>query len=136
MHWWLAAILFNKHYGQMRTAIISIIGLFISTLTFGQANDSGNRLDNPTEYIKSETIGGKLDFNLILEKKESTPFYLYKGVAYNKKDYAIFLWGQAVKQLGISSAKKAAKLWVEINKKELTGPEKKALTRGFETELK
>jgi hypothetical protein len=121
---------------QMRAVIISIIGLFISTLTFGQTQNLSDKVSNPIEYIKKETIGGELDFNSVLEKRGGTPFYLFNGVAYNKKDYAIFLWGQAVKQLGISSAKKATKLWTEINKRELTGPEKKALIRGFEAELK
>jgi len=34
--------------------------------------------------------------------------------------------------LGTSSAKKAANLWEEINNRELTAPEKKALEKGFD----
>ena len=112
----------------MRTPIIIVIGLFFTTLTFGQVKD-------PIGYIKKETVGGNLDFNLILEK-ENKGFYLYDGIAYNKKDFAIFLWGQAVKRLEVPSSKKASKLWTEIHKRELTGPEKKALVRGFGAETK
>lgn len=117
----------------MRLTLITIVGLLITIFTYGQTGESVDKTSDPTEYIKKETIGGKLDFNLTLEK-ENKGLYLYDGVAYNKKDFAIFLWGQAVKRLGISSSKKATKLWTEINKRELTGPEKKALTKGFYTE--
>lgn len=89
-------------------------------------------IKDPEEYIKKETIGGKLDFDKTLEN-EKTPFFLYDGIAYNKKDFAIYLWGKKVKMLGISSIKKAAKLWEEINKRELTTPEKKALKNGFDS---
>jgi hypothetical protein len=116
----------------MKTIIISIVALSIATFTFGQTND---KIDNPIEYIKKETVGGKLDFNLTLEK-EDKGFYVYDGIAYNKKDFAIYLWGQAVKRLGITSSKKASKLWTEIYQRELTGPEKKALIKGFEAEIK
>jgi hypothetical protein len=119
----------------MKLTLISIVGLLISAFTYGQTGESTNKTNDQIEYIKKETIGGKLDFNLTLEK-ESKGLYLYDGVAYNKKDFAIFLWGQAVKRLGITSSKKAAKLWREINTRELTGAEKKALTKGFNTEIK
>ncbi|HEY3430874.1 MAG TPA: hypothetical protein VGK39_09370 [Cyclobacteriaceae bacterium] len=117
----------------MRTIIISTIGLFLTTLTFGQVSDSVSKAEDPIEFIKKETVGGKLDFGLTLEK-ENKGFYLHDGIAYNKKDFAIFLWGQAVKRLGVPSSKKASELWTEINKRELTKPEKNALTRGFDLE--
>lgn len=87
---------------------------------------------DPVEYIKAETIGGKLDFNKVLEK-ETQGLFLYDGIMYNKKDFAIFLWGKKVKLLGIKSSKKAVKLWEEINNKPLSDPEKKALVKGFES---
>jgi hypothetical protein len=89
-----------------------------------------DEIKDPEEFIKKETIGGKLDFNKALEK-ETTPFFLYDGIAYNKKDFAIYLWGKKVKMLGISSAKKATKLWEEIYNRELTSPERKALEKGY-----
>jgi len=87
-------------------------------------------IKDPKEYIKKETIGGKLDFNKVLEK-EKQALFLYDGVAYNKKDFAIYLWGKKVKMLGISSSKKATRLWEDINNRTLTSPEKKALISGY-----
>lgn len=92
-------------------------------------------IKDPIEYIKKETIGGKLDFNKVLEK-ETQAMFLYDGVAYNKKDFAIYLWGKKVKMLGVSSSKKATKLWEEINNRTLTDPEKKALVSGFDNKSK
>ncbi len=102
-----------------------------------QLINGGNKeeIKDPVAYIKKETIGGKLDFNLLLEK-ETQGLFIYDGVAYNKKDLAIYLWGKSVKNLGISSSKKAAALWEEINKRPLTDPEKKALTSGFNNKSK
>lgn len=90
---------------------------------------------DPVEYIKKETIGGELDFNKVLEK-ETQQLFIYDGVAYNKKDFAIYLWGKKVKRLGISSSKKATKLWEEIYNRTLTDPEKKALISGFKSKTK
>jgi hypothetical protein len=87
-------------------------------------------IKDPVEYIKKETIGGELDFNKILEAQEQTLF-LQDGIAYNKKDFAIFMWGAKVKMLGIKSSKKAVQLWEEINKRSLTAPEEKALISGY-----
>ncbi|MDR2010717.1 MAG: hypothetical protein LBQ22_09575 [Bacteroidales bacterium] len=92
-------------------------------------------IKDPVEYIKKETIGGKLDFNKVLEA-ENQSFFLYDGIAYNKKDFAIYLWGKKVKILGISSSKKAVKLWEEINDRTLTSSEKKALVNGFNSKTK
>jgi hypothetical protein len=92
-------------------------------------------IKDPIEYVKKETIGGKLDFNKVLEK-ETQALFLFDGVAYNKKDFAIYLWGKKVKTLGVSSSKKATKLWEEINNRKLTDPEKKALVSGFDSKAK
>ncbi len=89
--------------------------------------------DDPIEYIKKETIGGELDFNKVLEK-ETQGFFLFDGVAYNKKEFAIYLWGKKVKMIGISSSEDAIELWEEINDRTLTDPEKNALLKGFENE--
>lgn len=93
------------------------------------------KIKDPIEYIKKETIGGKLDFNKVLEK-ETQALFLYDGVGYSKKDFAIYLWGKKVKTLGISSSKKATMLWEEINNRELTTLEKKALVSGFDSKSK
>lgn len=87
-------------------------------------------IENPEMFIRAESIGGKLDFAKVLEKEERKTF-AYEGVTYSKKDFAIFLWGQAVKQLGIQSTERAVQLWEEIQGRKLTGPEEQALTKGF-----
>lgn len=113
-------------FDKLKTEVIEIVN---------QITGSGKQTEemkDPEEYIKKETIGGKLDFNKALENEKQSMF-LYDGVAYNKKDFAIYLWGKKVKMLGISSAKKATKLWEEINNRELTAPEKKALEMGFDS---
>lgn len=92
-------------------------------------------MEHPEAFIKAETIGGKLDFNKVLEK-EDQQFFLYDDVAYNKKDFAIFLWGQTVHQLGVSSVTNAVSLWEEIYGRKLTAPEEVALKKGFASKSK
>ncbi len=88
------------------------------------------------EFIKSESVGGQLDFSKTVEKDFSNaPFIRFGDILYNKKDFAILLWGSKVKSLGIDSLNDAEKLWEEINKRTLTEPEKKALKVGFETKI-
>lgn len=71
-----------------------------------------------------------LDFDKVLEN-DPQQFYLYDGVAYNRNDYAILLWGKAVARMGMKSTKKACKLWEEIHGRKLSDPETKALKKGF-----
>jgi Flp pilus assembly protein TadD len=94
-----------------------------------------NLENNITEYIKKETIGGELDFNKKLEKKQQGLF-LYDGVAYNKKDFAFYLWGKKVKLLGLKTTEEAVKIYEELANRKLTDPEKKALINGFKSEKK
>ncbi len=95
-----------------------------------------DKITNPEEYIKKETIGGKLDFKKLLESEgHGSSLQLFDGIAYNPKQFSILLWGQAVKKLGISSVKDAIKLWENIYNIEMTTPEKDALTKGFEAEI-
>lgn len=112
-------------FNKLKAEVIEIINQIISS------SNQTEEIKDPLEYIKKETVGGKLDFNKGIEK-EKTPFFLADGILYNKKDFAIYLWGKKVKTLGIGSAKKAVRLWEEINNKELTSPEKKALEKGFD----
>jgi len=110
-------------YDKLKAEVIELANQLLS---------DGEEINDPIEYIKKETIGGKLDFNKILEKEEQGLF-LYDGIAYNKKDFAIYLWGKKVKMIGIKSSKKATQLWEEINERTLTEPEKKALVNGFKS---
>jgi hypothetical protein len=108
-------------YDELKAEVIELANQLIS---------GGEEIKDPVEYIKKETIGGKLDFNKVLENEKQS-FFVYDGIAYNKKDFAIYLWGKKVKMIGIKSSKKAILLWEEINKRTLTEPEKKALNSGF-----
>lgn len=92
--------------------------------------------DETIKYIKSESVGGKLDFTKVVEDKYSgAPFIRYGNTLYNKKDLSILLWGAKVKSLGIESFDETIKLWESINNRVLTEPERKALKTGFEAEL-
>jgi len=108
-------------YDKMKAEVIELATQVIS---------GGEKIKDPVDYIKKETIGGKLDFNKKLENKEESLF-LYEGITYTKKEFAIYLWGKKVKMIGIKSSKKATKLWEEINERTLTKQEKKALVKGF-----
>ncbi|HEY4797676.1 MAG TPA: hypothetical protein VII99_01245 [Bacteroidia bacterium] len=81
-------------------------------------------------YIRTETIGGKLDYNIAL-KNDPQKFYLLDGIAYNKKDYAIYLWAKKVRTLGVASSDKAKQLWQDIYDRALTDPEERALIKGY-----
>jgi len=112
-------------YDKLKAEVIELAKQIVNG-----ANEK-EEIKNPIEYIKKETIGGELDFNKVLEDNHS--LLVYDGIAYNKKDFAIFLWGKKVKMLGINSTKKATRLWEEINNRTLTEPEKKALIKGYES---
>lgn len=94
-----------------------------------------NQGENLIDYIKRETIGGELDFNKVLEK-EQQGLFVHDGIAYNKKDFAFYLWSKKVKLLGLKSADEAIKIYEEISGKQLTDPEKKAIKNGFNSENK
>ncbi len=113
-------------YDQLKAEVIEIAKQLITP---------AEAIKDPIEYIKKETIGGEIDFNKVLEKETQTMF-LYDGVAYNKKNFAIYLWGKKVNMLGLGSSKKATKLWEEINNRSLTNEEKKALISGFDSKTK
>lgn len=87
------------------------------------------------KYIKTESIGGKLDFSKAVDKEYSTALIRFGDALYNKKDFAILLWGAKVRALGIASLDEAHSIWEEINHRILTEPEKKALKTGFEAKF-
>jgi hypothetical protein len=88
--------------------------------------------DTTISYIKSQSLNGRLDFQkkLIDEGKENK-LLLYDGVAYSPEDFSILLWGKAVRRLGVSSIGDARGLWEEIYGKEMSGSDKKALKKGY-----
>lgn len=105
---------------------VLIVSLFLSS-GYSQSTEQ-----NPIEYIKTESVGGKLDFNKTLkEEGKAKGFMLFDGVAYNSTDFALILWGQAVKKLGIPTFKEAKDLWESIYQSELSKANLKALKKGY-----
>ena len=121
----------------MKIAITSIVGLIIiTTVMFAQnVNEEKDKTAGTIKYIKKETIGGKLDFTSVLKEPGFLPID-HKGVRFNRNDYHVFLWGQAVSDLGLESSDKASSLWEEIHDKKLTGPQRTALRIGFDKKFK
>ena len=102
-----------------------LIGIFASAQNSEKEN-----------YIKRESIGGKLDFNKKVEAQYSNaPSIRFGDTLYNKKDFAILLWAANVRNLEIESFEHAAKIWEEIYKRSLTEPERKAMKTGFEAKF-
>ena len=86
------------------------------------------------EYIRTETIGGTLDFEVALAK-EPRQYFSRDGVVYNKSNFSVLLWGGAVRMLGMPSVENAMLLWEEIQQRPLTRPESQALKEGFAEEV-
>lgn len=115
-------------YEELKAEVIEIAKHLMNP----DSDDNMSRED----YIKKETIGGKLDFMKVLDSEgKGNTLLVYNGISYNSKDYSILLWGQAVKRLGINSLKEAVTLWESIYKKKMTTPEKKALTNGYKAKI-
>ena len=120
-------------------SITLIITVLMINLTFGQTDNTQKStsnsdntekeiIENPIDYIKKETIGGKLDF-----KK------LYIGYGEENAEYKVYLysvstWAYAVKDLGIENRRDIIKLWEEIHKRKMTKDEKKAIDLGLKEE--
>ncbi|WP_299684031.1 hypothetical protein [uncultured Dokdonia sp.] len=115
---------------------LTILFLTTSYLTFGQKENNIYNQDKETviEYFRAETINGKLDFELNM-KDDKAPFYRVGNILYNRKDFGILLWSQAIKRTEKFSIKEAIKLWEEIKQRKLSKPEKKAFKKGFKMEL-
>ena len=86
------------------------------------------KTENPKEYIKKETIGGKLDFSKLYVG------YGAKNARYKAYLYSIATWTYAVKDLGIKKKKDIIKLWEEIYKRKMKKDEKKAIELGLKSE--
>ncbi|MGY6648560.1 hypothetical protein [Wenyingzhuangia sp. IMCC45574] len=88
------------------------------------------------KYIIEESIGGKLDFKKVLEADgKANTLIAFDGVAYSVESYAILLWGQSVKKIGIGSYKKAKSLWEKIYQKKLSKYQTKALKKGYKLKI-
>lgn len=109
--------------------LLLILLVSTSVFTFAQQTDK-------EAYIKKESIGGKLDFTKRIEEKFRDATSISFGKEhFSKKDYVILLWAANVRTVGIESFDQAAKIWEEVNKRNLSEAEKKALKTGFEAKF-
>ncbi|MGB3778338.1 MAG: hypothetical protein WA960_08255 [Tunicatimonas sp.] len=83
------------------------------------------------KYIRAETIGGRLDFDIALAQEPQQRFSRH-GINYSKARFSVLLWGGAVRMLGLRSVETARALWEDIQQRPLTQPEWRALRNGFQ----
>lgn len=108
------------------------------TISFGQVKSeqkadvklktSIDSIENPVEYIKRESLDGKLNFRKMLVG------YGSKDADYKMDLYSIAMWTAAVKDLGITDQKEIIKLWEEIHERKMTEDEITAVKMGLENE--
>ena len=120
-------------------SLLFIILFLIVHVTFSQSEvkkdftsnskiEEKEKTENPKEYIRKETIGGKLDFSKLYVG------YGAKNAQHKAYLYSIATWTYAVKNLGIKSKKDIIKLWEEIYKRKMKKDEKKAIELGLKSE--
>lgn len=80
-------------------------------------------------YVESETApGGKLDFTRDLAANKLN---VIGDVAYNRTDTGFFLWGQAMRRLGIRNSEDAVSLYEEVTAQTLKETHRQAIRNGF-----
>lgn len=89
------------------------------------------KIDELEEYIRTETVGGTLDFEAALAQEPQQRFFRH-GIVYSKARFSVLLWGGAVRMLGLRSIENARRLWEKIQQRPLTQAEWHALRCGFQ----
>ncbi len=89
------------------------------------------KADELEGYIRTETVGGTLDFATALASEPQQRFFRH-GTVYDKARFSVLLWGGAVRMLGLRSVESARTLWEDIRQRSLTLPEWQALRDGFQ----
>jgi hypothetical protein len=109
--------------------IASMLGCSTPSSQKGDSIHLYGLTDDQCHYVITETAaGGKLDFERNFKDQSA---YVVDGTAYNRKDAALFLWGQAMNRIGIQSDEDAMSLYEEIKSIHLTEPQIQALKNGF-----
>ena len=83
-------------------------------------------------YVRSATKGGEMDFDKLLAAKKQTMF-LHDGAMYNKREYALVLWGLRAKALGVTSAERACAVYAQASNRPLSPADRRALISGFDS---
>lgn len=120
--------------------LLTLTCLITSYFAVSQTDKSIDNLEKETSllYNKTESDSTKLDIDLKIEDN-NTLFYKVDNTLYNRNDYVILRWAEAIKQTQKFSQKEASKLWQELHLRKMTRSEKKAFVKGFnsvsETEI-
>src|SRR5690349_51609 len=108
------------------SSILMLALIIVTTVMVAQnLNEKKAKAADTIAYIKREMIGGVFDFRYVL--KNPSEVITHQGMRFNKNDYYVFLWGEAVSNMGLGSAENAARLWEEIHHQKLTNPQRAAL---------
>ena len=83
-------------------------------------------------YVRNATKGGEMDFDKMLASRKQTMF-LHDGAMYNKREYALVLWGMRAKTLGVASAERACAVYAAASNRALSAADKRALISGFDS---
>ncbi len=119
--------------GKTRYSVLALAEIQREVVTLAKqllGQEWGKRTDLE-EYIRTETIGGTLDFSVALAQEPQQRFSR-RGIVYSKSRFSVLLWGGAVRMLGLQSIENARVLWEEIQQRPLSQSEWHALRRGFQ----
>lgn len=88
------------------------------------------------EYVLNESKeGGKLDFFTEIKGKETDGIQIKPGVFSTRKGVALYKWGSACFEIGISTLGDAIEIFKKIQGKEVSERDKKYIKMGFYNEL-
>lgn len=118
----------EAHYSVLSLSEVQQEVVALAQHILGQEQGKMKELE---DYIRAETVGGTLDFDIALAQESQQSFSRH-GIVYNKARFSVLLWGGAVRMLGLRSAENARVLWEEIRQRPLTKPEWRALRIGFQ----
>jgi len=127
----------------MKIRILLSIGIFIYSLTTqgqqvlnvkknlaDELTSNFEKITNPIEFAEKESVNGSMDFELKLKDKKGILF-IFDGIAYNKEDFTILLWGLAAKKIIMEDLKTSIMTWEKIYNKKLKGHQLKAFKKGY-----
>ncbi len=104
---------------------------FSINFCYSQHNNKNDSIQNVKNYIKNESVGGKLDFSKMIVGYGDKSQEEARHKAYL---YSISLWAYSVKDLGISNYEEVVTLWEEIHEREITSSELSAIHKGLSDE--
>lgn len=107
---------------------IAMLGLVLTIMSCIPFQKSNELSQDQLLFIRTETINGKLDFE---KQFEPNSLYLLDEIAYNYKEAAVYSWGKAICNYGVTSSKEAINLYEEIKNVKLEDHYIKAIKNGY-----